>query len=667
MLNRMRFSIARILLKGMALPALSGWTRAAFLEPAFDALVREGYQKNIVVAACITALARTFPEPPLLVYADDDPESPPLTDHPLRRLIRRPNPLMSEDMFAQYVIAYMALGGTAYGVAPLSAAGLPVELWPYHAGQVRPVPGGDAWITGYEMLRQGGVWEPIDPTKYLVIPWHWPLPDPEQPWQAQPPLRAAARHVDTTTELDTYIYSVLKNDAVVRGVLQMPPDSALSDPEFNRMRRQWDERYGGENRGKIAILEGGATYQRIALDIQELAADALRGVSEQAIAAAFGVPLSVAGIGDDPTYSNSEEAYRRFTRSTLAPLWRLVAGGYEHVLGSAFGGVVCRHDLDQVVALQEDQQAKWTRITGAFAAGLLSFEEARAQLNYRNITPTDLFVSPISRELLPLAQIIAPPAPLPQQRALPDGQMGVKSKRDAARQARALQRVRSRLVARATPAIERWFDDLAATIVGRAEKRAALPQAKALPSLDDLLTDDDFLSLETVLKSYVVQLVEASWETWNAALDIDVAFELSDPAVVVAQRSAAQRIVNIAETTRDAVRALLVQGAEEGWTIDDLVIGDATRPGLRDLVAQTYRGRARTIARTELGEAQQRASIARFGSAGADRVYVLDNGMEDSDPRCTELNGTVQTLEWAGANTLQHPNCVRCFAPYYGD
>lgn len=740
MLSRLRINLARVLVKGMALPTISPWLRHAFLEPTFDSLVREGYQKNAVVGACISALTRTFPEPPLLVYGDESPDAQPLPTHPLRRLIRRPNPRMGEDTFAQYLITYMALGGTAYGVAPLSTGGLPAEVWPYHAGQVRPIPGGETWVRGYEFLSGDGEWVALDPDTYLVIPFHWPTPDPISPWQAQPPLRAAARHVDTSTELDAYVYSLLKNDAVVRGVLELPPDAALTESEYRRMRAQWEQRHGGDRRGGIAILEGGAKYSRVALDLQELATDALRGASEQAIAAAFGVPLSVAGIGDDPTYSNSEEAYRRFTRSTLTPLWRLVASTYEASLGQAFGGVVCRHDLGQVAALQEDANQRWTRVTAAFTAGLISLQAAQRALGFPDAPPDELYAAPIARELLPLSQITdeataaqgAPSAPpekvatpilgyhietgvvsrnearlqlglspedesnderlrrlqiqlavlnaatlagfdLPtalrlvgmdpglapgasaEQRALPDArQPAAKAARDAARIARSLQRVRGRVAARMAPAIETWFDGLADTVAGR---------AKALPDANELVQIGDFEGLKAVISRYVVELVRASWEVWNTALDDDAAFDLADPAVAAALRSAGQRITAIAETTRAAVQELLTYGAEQGWTIGQLVAGTEDRPGLRDLVSQTYRGRAQTIARTELGTAQQAAAVARYKAAGITRVQVLDNGMDDSDPRCTELNGTVQTLAWAEANPLQHPNCVRAFAP----
>lgn len=231
------------------------------------------------------------------------------------------------------------------------------------------------------------------------------------------------------------------------------------------------------------------------------------------------------------------------------------------------------------------------------------------------------------------------------------------------RQARALQRVRSQVAARMEPEVEAFFEALADDALARLRDR----KAKALlPGVDDLLPGGDW-GLLGVFRVHVLDVLRASWELWNQALDVELAFDQSDPAVVAALAQSGSRIGGIVETTREAVRGLLAYGAEQGWSIDQLATGDADRPGLRGLVAETFRGRARLIARTELGEAQQVAAVGRYEAAGVGRVLVLDNGFDDSHPECVRLDGTVQTLAWAAQNRLQHPGCVRAFSPYFSD
>lgn len=736
-LTRARFGLARLLLKSSGLTYMPGWIRSSFLTPSFQLLVSEGYSKNAIVSACIGALAFTFPEPPLLVYADDDPQGPPLPNHPLRRLVQKPNLIMGEDELWAYTIAYMGIGGNAYWLGPLNARGLPVELWPYHAGQVRPIPGGDSWITGYEFLQGDGTWKALNPREYLVCHFKWPLPDPQQPWMAQPPLRAASRAVDSDLELDRYLYALLKNDAMPRTVVSQSTERFMTPDEVLRAKAQFKANYSGDNAGDVLILEAGAKVERLSLNMEELAFDALRRVPEQRIAAALRVPLSVAGIGDDPTYANSQEAYSRFTRSTLVPLWRAAAAEVTAELGAVFG-VVARHDLNEVAALQEDVNAKWARVNTAFNSGFISFQESRAALGFGAVDTADLFVMPTTRTLQPAALVLGQEKALtapsstpilgyhiesgvvsrnearaqlglaPEDETLDDklrrlqGQLAVASAavnvgidtnqalklvgidltvpppillpplqltdgkstkaRRTARTAQTLQRIRGKVANQLAGALDEWFSDLAERVVDRVGKSK---QAKALPGLDELIAADDFLRLETLIKRYGVEVVRASWETWNTALDLDISFELTDPAVVAAQAEAGKRIKDISTTTLDAVRAALTYGAEQGWTLSQLVSGDETQPGLRALIEETYKGRAKACARTEMAFAQNAATHARYEAAGVEKVEVFDGGADDSDDVCNQLNGSIQTLAWAKANPLQHPNCTRCFSPSF--
>jgi hypothetical protein len=241
-----------------------------------------------------------------------------------------------------------------------------------------------------------------------------------------------------------------------------------------------------------------------------------------------------------------------------------------------------------------------------------------------------------------------------------------KARAGATRVARALQRARGEVASRMEARVEGYFDDLARAVAERAE-RVGKAQTKALPNVEQLLLNSDEAGLLGIFRVFTFEILRASWEVWNQALDVELAFDESDPAVVAALAQSGTRITGIVETTRTAVRELLEYGASEGWTIDQLVRGDGDQPGLRDMVAESYKGRARAISRTEVGTAQQVASVARYQAAGVRRVTVLDGGGDDSDDICNQLNGTTQTLAWAEANPLQHPNCVRSFAPAFDD
>ncbi len=664
-LTRFRYNLARLISKAATLNIVPPWFDRSILTPTFRSLTREAYYKNAAFLACVSALNFGISEAPLVVLDDDEQL---LRKHPLASLLRRPNPLMSGTELKVITMAYMAIGGNAYWHKIKSRSGV-LETWPYHAGQIFPVPGGNNWIDHYDFDDGTGVMKPVAADE--IVHFKWPTPDPEQPWQAIAPLRAAASEVDADNEASRYLRALLQNDAIPRTIITQSPERYMNDDEVRRARTQYSERYGGDNRGGVLILEGGATVSRLGLDLQEMAFEAMHNIPEARIAAVMRVPPIIAGLNvglNRSTFSNYAEARTAFTQDTIVPFWNIIASEIESDRDLNRNDLIVRHDLSRVAALQEDQNRKWARVTAAYREGLLDDDEARAELGKPPYSATQRAAMVVSGPAAPAAQPTQPAAlPEPQPtKALP---APLDRKASLKRSARALQRVRLDVATRMESAIDQYFADLAARVIARATKawKPAALEAKALPAAELLLTVGDMTVLEDVVGSYYIDLIKLSWETWNSMLGVEVVFGMDDPAVVAALADAGQRVSAINETTLGALRGLLQYGAEQGWTIDQLVDGVDGMQGLRNLVTESYKGRARTIARTELGTAQNSASLKRYEATGVNAVTVMDGGGPNSCQACNDIDGTTQTTAWASMNALEHPNCVRAFAPAYDD
>lgn len=718
-----RLSMARSLIKGAALPIVSDFVRSSFIEPTWRVLIRDGVKANAAVYGCILALAIGFSEPPRKVY---DLDGKPLPKHALQKLLRRPNSLMSEAEFSTYCIVWLAIGGNLYIHKVRSKAGKVIELWPYHAGHVTPIPGGPNWIKYYEYDPGTGVKIRIEPED--MIHMKWPLPDPEQPWMATPPLLHAAREVDTDNEATKYLFSLLKNDALPRTVIEMPADSSLSPDQFKRLKQQFNERYGGDKRGSVGLLEGGAKLNRIALNMQELAFESLRRVPEARIAMAFRVPPVIAGLNVGLEFGNDRASFEgalfQFTSGILTTLWRLMESELSQSLGMEFGDEIeIKHDLSMVRALQENENDKWKRLDMAVRGGWVTPNEARSKVGFDPVEGGDVLQAPRSpfgeggvspdagksaaeevaekliREWARPQTVIMMPGEKSNgnghhiEKLSPFGLKSIASKaarlEAAQRIGETLQALRSTKATLMEPQIDEYFDQLSERVVSRAmnwekavpalsggnrqiKKLPAGVEAKGdLPPLSSLLEPKDDDELEALVKRFYADLLHVSWGVWDYALGEVVMFDQSDPIVSEILGDAGKHIRQISATTRDEVRDLLKHGNDNGWSIEQLVRGDpdADPPvaGLKDLVTQTYKGRAKAIARTELGTAQQTAATGRYERAGVKDVLVLDNGFDNSDPVCKQVAGTIKSLEWAKQNPLQHPNCVRAFAPHFED
>lgn len=376
------------------LPIVSPWAHATFLDPNFYTLRTEGYQANSAVFACTSALAFAFIEPSLKVYGKDDQELP---DHPTRQLITRPNDLMGDGELMLHTISYMAIGGNAYWHKIRNSSGQVIEIKPYHIGNIAPVPGRElSWVDEYEFDDGTGQKHPIP--KEDIVHFKWPSVDMGQPWIAMPPLFAALREVATDSESIRFLKAMLQNDAIPRTVLYNSENSNLDidDTEkVNRLKAQFRAKYGGDNRGDIAIMAPGMKVDRLSLNMEELNFNGIHRIPESRICAVMRVPAIVAGLNvglENSTYSNYHEAREGLTQDTLSPLWKLTSSEVNSDPDLNPNGDIIRFDLSEVQSLQEDTNSKWARLTAALTAGGITVNDFRKGLGYQEVERGNIFL-----------------------------------------------------------------------------------------------------------------------------------------------------------------------------------------------------------------------------------------------------------------------------------
>jgi HK97 family phage portal protein len=700
-IERVQRWMARGAAKAAAPPIFPEWMRYSFSTPTFSALAREGYKGNGAVFGCISALAFAFPEPPLLVWQESAGGQTPLKAHALSKLLKRPNPQMGGAELLQYTIVYMAVGGNCYWLKVRSKAGRVVELWPLHDGQITPVPGKTKLIERYDLDTGEGTLTPIAESDIVHHRW---MPDPLAPHKGLAPLVAVAREVDTDNEATRYLFALLKNDAMPRLGLVVPPGVELSDEKFRRLQNQWTDNHADEKRGGVAVLEGGLDIKTIATNLKDLEFNALRRVPEARIAAAFRVPAIIAQLYvgmEKSTYNNSSEARLQFTEDTLVPMWRAVSDEATMDLLPDFAGKddeVVEFDTGRVIALQTRVKEKRSWALDGLKSGGLMLNEFRSACDLPQDADGDVYLWPLSMVAVPGA--IKNPAGRKMHLSPATAKMlSVKERRRDQAQIIEMQRAERRLVGnRMEVDLDRYFADLADRVVRRARGKGLGGRdqgsgsgengegsgdqgagsgergsggrdrgevKEGLPTAGKLLSDADSAELGEILKRFTIELIQLSWGTWNAALGVDAAFDMNDPAVTELLANAGKRIKEISDTTLQAVRELLQHASDNGWSIDHLVRGGDGVRGLRDVVIETYKGRAQTIARTELGNAQNRAAYNRYLAAGLAKVYVLDDGIGDEDEPCVAANQSVHPIAWMAENPLEHPNCTRAFAPEF--
>ncbi len=237
----------------------------------------------------------------------------------------------------------------------------------------------------------------------------------------------------------------------------------------------------------------------------------------------------------------------------------------------------------------------------------------------------------------------------------------VRNSSRARRIARQHFRHQARLSKRLADQLRRYYQLLA----GRARERF-LRQERGLrldgESLRTKTLEPDLIITDQDARILNQLLVRAEAQMWEESQDLVVEIlpavePVPMPAVQVERIGA--RVTRITETTRRQVGKVISEGFDLGLSDQDIA------ENLRSVVEETYKGRADTIARTEIAMVDAEATVDAYGQVGVTHVIITDG------PGCgwakhndeDKADGTVRTLEAWRAKPIAHPNCVRGAAP----
>lgn len=362
---------------------------------SFQSHIRNGYDKNELVYACVTERVNAVAEAPIRAYASSSARrGQPIETHPIRRLLANPNPLQSETELFSMIELHLALAGIAFVEIVGDRGGEPAELWPLRPDLVRMKRSRTSIQYFYTVDGSRSI--PVD-----VIPIR--LPNPWDPFVGQPPMRPALRATEVDNRANSFVGALLKNHATPSVVVTMGDiEDALDDATTNRLKAKWKQSYGGQNIGEPAFLQTGMDVKTVGFNLRDLEFPDLRTISESRICSAFQVPPIVVGAAvglNRATFSNYAEARRSFYEEFVTSENKLIRDAFtRHLLGrfrrAGRGDVVLRHDYSEVLALKESEEKRWTRATQGLQAGGLTLNDYRREVGLEEVDGGDVFLMP---------------------------------------------------------------------------------------------------------------------------------------------------------------------------------------------------------------------------------------------------------------------------------
>ncbi|MEI5677590.1 MULTISPECIES: phage portal protein [unclassified Mesorhizobium] len=354
------------------------WTRRDYAT-----LSREGFMRNPVVHRAVRLISETASAIPWLLYEGVAE----LDEHPLLRLLERPNQRQAGASFLEALYGHLLLAGNAY-VELIEAGEGARELHLLRPDRVTVLTDASGWPSALEYREGTGKRKAPMGILQGGGALHLTLFHPLDDHYGFPPLEAALMALDTHNAAGRWNKALLDNSARPSGALVYAPKEGgnLTDEQFERLKTELEEGYSGTTRaGRPLLLEGGLDWKAMGMTPKDMDFIEAKHSASRDIALAFGVPPMLLGIPGDNTYANYQEANRAFYRLTILPLVARISKELSGWLGPVFGEELrLWYDADRVDGLSGERDALWARVG---AATFLSDDEKRDAVGYQ---PRDL-------------------------------------------------------------------------------------------------------------------------------------------------------------------------------------------------------------------------------------------------------------------------------------
>ncbi|ABC64898.1 phage portal protein [Erythrobacter litoralis] len=333
----------------------------------YGASLREAFVENPVAQRAVRIVAEGVGSAPL---SEADPK--------LLALIRAPS---AGQSLVETLALHLLLHGNAYAQVAKDASGQPVELFALRPERVSVVPGADGWPSAYDYrLADRTLTIPLEDEDGWPNIIHLKSVHPGDDHYGAGCLSAARQAVAIHNAASEWNRALLANSARPSGALIHASDDGggLTTDQFERLKAELEAAFSGQpNAGRPMLLEGGLSWQSMAMSPADMDFATLKEAAARDIALAFGVPPMLLGLPGDNTYANYREANRALWRLTLLPLAGKILGGLADGLSAWFADAALSVDLDRVPALSEDRERLWAQVS---EASFLSDQEKRRML-----------------------------------------------------------------------------------------------------------------------------------------------------------------------------------------------------------------------------------------------------------------------------------------------
>jgi HK97 family phage portal protein len=377
----------------------------------YEALAREAFNGNVYAHKGIQQIGISIASIEWFVAReehtpDGETDIHELDRHPLKDILKRPNPQQGWPAFIENVIQDLYIGGNVYILKVCDPdTNYPVELYCLRPDRVRIVPGNKQNpIAGYIFTATGTNSAFYPQTSVLHIKYRNPIDD----FYGMSPLMVAIYPIDMNNEIRKFNMGLLQNGA--RPSMLVSTEQEVDPEEIQRITALLYSKYGGTaNAGKFIVLDKDFHVDRLSLSPVDMDWHALATMTAKEVGIALGVPPERLGDNANKTYSNYQEANRAFYTDTIIPLVEYFKGEFNNWLSTVYPDhAYIDIKRDRIIALIEEEKMRVELANMKLGSGAYSINEWRKDMGKKAITDiSTMNPADIPLGVLQIAQIQA--------------------------------------------------------------------------------------------------------------------------------------------------------------------------------------------------------------------------------------------------------------------
>lgn len=378
-------------------------TKSAFLlNEAYSSLVpdnvkafaKEGYCENPVVFACASIIATAAASVKLEIHSYNGDDKKVEVSNPLLDLLAKPNPMQTWEDFAIEMFSWHRVAGEFF-VLRLPATGKPRELYLLNPDMMDVKKGKGNIPLRYE-YGDGAEKQVFAVNQLTGISQilHVKTFNPINSWRGLSPLAPAARAVDRHNNGSRWNASLMLNAARPSGIIEVA--GTVAETTLAQMREYFKKAWQGvANAGNVPMLTGGAKFTALSHTPKDMDFEKSMDGAAKDTGLVYGVPLPLLTM-EAATFSNMDAAQERLWTDTVLPLLNVVVKKLGDFLLPLFdaNGKQLAYNADSVPALEPKRERMFKRMGSAVSGGLLTPNEARAEMGYDAMEGGDTLFMP---------------------------------------------------------------------------------------------------------------------------------------------------------------------------------------------------------------------------------------------------------------------------------